>query len=185
MPPFYDIYGLSKQRDKKTIETFLDFYCHQNLIENYVGQGIEIAIYKNEKYKIEENYIPVDNLSEVINYGLNHPNIGFAFYIGEKSNYKKDIDGIILKFTFDGKIIFGISVEENRIAGNGMLIDNYDKALEIEKSIAVLTNSTKTSIQFEYAPSDDEEEFDSDIEMWRNMNEEKRKQIKHIGLTTV
>ena len=49
---------------------------------------------------------------------------------------------------------------------------------EIEKTIAELTNSTKTSIQVEYAPSDDEEEFDNDIEMWRNMNEEKRKTIR-------
>ena len=178
MPPFYDIYGLSKQRDKKTIKTFLNFYCHQKLNENYVGQGVEIAVYENDKYKIEENYIPVDNLSEVIDYGLNHPNIGFAFYIGEKANYKKDIESIILKFTFDGKIIFGISVEESRITDNGKLIDNYDKAVEVEKAITVLTNSEKTSIQFEYAPADDEEEFDSGIEMWRNMNEEKRK-IKH------
>ena len=80
-----------------------------------------------------------------------------------------------MKFTFDGKVIFGISVEEKKIDDNGILIDNYDKALEVEKKIAELTNSTKTSIQFDYAPSDDEEEFDSDIEMWRNMNEDKRK----------
>lgn len=41
----------------------------------------------------------------------------------------------------------------------------------------MITNSIKTSIQFEYAPSDDEDEFDSDIELWRDMNEEKLKEI--------
>jgi hypothetical protein len=175
MPPFYDIYGLSKERNKETIEKFLDFYCHRTLIENFIGQGIEIAIYKNDKYAVEEKFIPVYNLSEVIDFGLSHPNIGFAFYIGTKTNYRKDIDDVILKFTFDGKMIFGISIEENRLTDDGKLIDNYNRALEIEKTIAELTNSTKTSIQFEYAPSNDEEEFDSDIEMWQNMNDEKRK----------
>jgi len=175
MPPFYDIYGLSKERTKKTIETFLDFYCHRTEIENFISQGIEISIYKNDKYGVEEKFIPVHDLSEVIDYGLCHLNIGFAFYIGTKSNYRKDIDCVILKFTYDGKLIFGISIEENRLTDEGKLIDNYDRALEIEKTIAELTHSTKTSIQFEYAPSDDEEEFDNDIEMWRNMNDEKRK----------
>ncbi len=175
MSPFYDIYGLSKQRDRETIDVFLDFYCHRELIEDFKGQRVEIAIYKNDKYGVDERFVPVDYLHEVIAYGLSHQSIGFAFYVGVKSNYKKDIDDLILKFTFDGKMIFGVSIEENRITHDGKLIDNYDSALEIEKTIARLTNATKTSIQFEYAPSDDEEEFDQDIEVWRNMNEEKRK----------
>jgi hypothetical protein len=173
MPPYYDIYGLSKQRDKKTIETFLNYFANRDKIEDREGQ--EIAVYNNEKYNTEETWTAITTLTEVIDFGLENKNFGFAFYIGD--NLKEGINHIILKFTFDSKIIFGISVEENRISDNGKLIDNYDKALEIEKSIAELTNSAKTSIQFEYAPSDDEVEFDSDIEIWRNMNEEKRKQI--------
>lgn len=171
MPPYYDIYGLSKQRDKTTVEKFLNYFSIREKIENREGQ--EIAVYKNEKYKTEETWKAIRTLTEVIDFGLENENFGFAFYIGD--NLKEGINHIILKFTFDGKIIFGISVEENKIDDNGNLIDNYDKALEVEKAIAELTNSTKTSIQFEYAPSDDEDEFDSDIEVWRNMNEEKRK----------
>jgi hypothetical protein len=76
-------------------------------------------------------------------------------------------------------MIFGVSIEEHRIPSYGKLVDNYDKAQEIEKLIAELTNSTKTSIQFEYAPSDDEEEFDSDAQYWLEMNERKqREQMK-------
>lgn len=171
MPPYYDIYGLSKQRDKTTVEKFLNYFSIREKIENREGQ--EIAVYKNEKFKTEETWKAIRTLTEVIDFGLENENFGFAFYIGD--NLKEGINHIILKFTFDGKIIFGISVEENKIDDNGNLIDNYDKALEVEKAIAELTNSTKTSIQFEYAPSDDEDEFDSDIEVWRNMNEEKRK----------
>lgn len=173
MPPYYDIYGLSKQRDKKTVEKFLNYFSIREKIENREGQ--EIAVYKNEKYKKEETWAAISTLTEVIDFGLKNQNFGFAFYIGD--NLKEGINHIILKFTFDGKIIFGISVEEKILDDNGCLIDNYIKALEVEKKIVELTKSTKTSIQVEYAPSDDEEEFDNDIEMWRNMNEEKRKKI--------
>ena len=164
MPPFYDIYGFSKHRDKQTIEKFLTYFCRRDKIENVEGQ--EIAIYQNDKYKVEEQFIPVSSLTEVIEFGLKYSNYGFAFYIGKREHYENDINGVILKFTFDGKIIFGISVEEHRLSDQGALIDNYDKAIEIEKRIVELTNSAKTSIQFENAPSDDEEEFDSDIELW-------------------
>ena len=176
MPQYYDIYGLSKQRDKKTVEKFLNYFSIREKIE--IRELQEIAVYKNEKYKIEETWTTINTLTEVIDFGIENKNFGFAFYIGD--NLKKGINHIILKFTFDGKIIFGISVEENKFDDNGNLIDNYDKALEVEKLIAELTNSTKTSIQFEYAPSDDEEEFDSDIEVWKSMNEKKKNEInKH------
>ncbi|OIN57035.1 hypothetical protein [Arsenicibacter rosenii] len=173
MPPYYDIYGLSRHRNKKTIEKFLSYFSIRGDIENREEE--EITVHKNEKYNIKETWTSINSLTEVIDFGLENKTLGFAFYIS--NHLKEGVNNIILKFTFDGKIIFGISVEEKRISDNGKLIDNYDKALEIEKTIAELTNSTKTSIQFEYAPSDDEEEFDSDIEMWRTMNEEKRKII--------
>ena len=111
-------------------------------------------------------------MTEVINFGLANENHGFAFYIGD--NLKDDINHIILKFTYDGKIIFGISIREKRITNSGKLVDNYDRAFEIGNLIAELTDAAKTSIQIEYAPSDDEEEFDKDIELWKNIDEKKR-----------
>jgi Tfp pilus assembly PilM family ATPase len=172
MPPFYDIYGFSKHRDKQTIEKFLTYFCCRDKIENVEGQ--EIAIYHNDKYKVEEQFIPGSSLTEVIEFGIKYSNYGFAFYIGTREHYEKDINGVILKFTFDGNIIFGISVEEQRLNEQSTLIDNYDKAVEIEKRIAELTNSVKSSIQLENAPSDDEEEFNLEAELWRNMIEVKR-----------
>lgn len=162
MPPCYDIYGLSKQRDKKTIEQFLTFFSYRDNIENREGQ--EIALYKNERYEIDGTFIPVKTLTEVIDWGLKEPKYGFAFYIGD--NLKEGISCIVLKFTFDSKIIFGISIEENTIDQKGKLVSNYRKALEIEKSIKELTNSFKTSIQSEHAPADDEIEFDDDMQFW-------------------
>ncbi len=170
MPNYYDIYGFSEQRDRKTIETFLSYFSYIEDNENIEKQ--EIVVYKNEKYNTEETWTQITTLTEVIDFGLQNQNFGFSFYIGE--NLKQEINHIILTFTFDGKIIFGISVQKDRKANNGKLIDNYDKALEIEKIMVELTNSIKTSIQFEYPPSSDEEEFDRDIEIWRNFNKEKQ-----------
>ena len=170
MPAYYDIYGLSNQRDKETIEKFLIHFSNREKIENVEEQ--EIAVYKNEKYKVDETWIPVNSLTQVIDFGLAKDNHGFAFYIGD--HLKNGISHIILKFTFDGKIIFGISIAENQLSESGKLIDNYDKAVEVEKSISVLTNATRTSIQFENPPSDDEEEFDREIGIWKKMKEDKR-----------
>ncbi|MBO9703185.1 MAG: hypothetical protein J7604_23425 [Sporocytophaga sp.] len=174
MPPFYDIYGLSKERNKKTIETFLNHFSYRDKIEDRTGQ--EILVDENKKYNIKESCTPISTLSEVINYGINTPNHGFAFYISD--NLKEGVNNLILKFTYDGKIIFGVSIEENDIVKNGKLADNYNKALKIERLIEELTNSYKTSIQFEYAPSDDEEEFDLDIDLWKQMNEDKKRTLK-------
>lgn len=169
----YDIYGFSKQRDKKTIEHFLDYFSFREKIENRENQ--EIGINENEKYNIDEFWIPIKTLSEVINYGVNNLNFGFSFYIAD--NLKKDIKQIIIKFTYDKNIIFGISIDENR-KENNKLIDNYDKAIEIEKTIEKLTNSIKTSIQFENAPSNDEEGFENEVKLWENKYKEKNKKYR-------
>ena len=73
--------------------------------------------------------------------------------------------------TFDGKIIFGISIEENKLNQNE-LIDNFDIALDIEHEITELTNSKKTLIAIEHAPSDDEDEFNKDIEYWSSIRKQ-------------
>lgn len=165
MPPFYDIYGLSDKRSKKTVEKFLCHFSNREKVENKDGQ--EIMVYQNEKYNIEETWKTISTLTEVINFGIENQYLGFVFYIGD--NLKHGIGQIILKFTFDQKIIFGISIEEKSISENGKLHDNYDKAVEIEKIIVTLTNATKSSIQFEHPPADDEEEFDENGDYWKNI----------------
>jgi hypothetical protein len=171
MSPCYDIYGLSKNRNRQTIENFLNHFCYRDKIEDREGQ--EIFVYSNEKYKIEEVCTPIKTMTEVIDYGLLNRNHGFAFYISDHLKNEVSINQIILKFTYDGKMIFGVSVDERIRINSGDLIDNFEKAQAIEKKIAELTGSTKTSIQFEYAPSDDEDEFDEDVVRWQKIKEEK------------
>lgn len=51
MPDYYDIYGLSKQRDKQT-KAFLNHFSYRDKIEMRECQ--EIVVRKNEKYHVEE-----------------------------------------------------------------------------------------------------------------------------------
>ncbi|MNJ91919.1 hypothetical protein D3C87_95740 [compost metagenome] len=167
MPPYYDIYGLSAKRDKETIERFLEHFTHRDLIEDREGQ--EIFVMSNEKYGQEDFSIPVKTLSEVIQFGIDYPDVGFCFYIGTRSNLKSGIGDVLLKFTFDAKVIFGVAIEDNTLLEDGSQASNFPNAVKIKEQIEALTEAYKSSIQFEYAPADSEEEFDADIEIWKNL----------------
>lgn len=167
MPPFYDIYGLSKKRDKETIERFLEHFTHRDLIEDREGQ--EIFGMPNKKYGQEDFSIPVKTLSEVIQFGIDNPNVCFCFYMGTRTNLKSGIGDVLLKFTFDAKVIFGVAIEDTILLEDGSLASNFPYALKVKEQIEALTGAHKSSIQFEYAPSNDEEEFDADMEVWKNL----------------
>lgn len=164
MPPYYDIYALSKERNQQTIENFLAHFSYREKIEARENQEIGgYSIVEPGK----EISIPISTLTEVIDFGVAKPDHCFAFYISD--HLKEGISNIILKFTADAKIIFGISVDEKTKDHNGHLINNYNYCIMIEKHIVLLTHATKTSIQFEYPPADNEEEFDQDIALWKNI----------------
>lgn len=158
MPPCYDIYSLS-ERNKRYIERFLRHFCDRGMIENRAGH--EITIDGHEKYGVPAQSIPVSSLTEVIDYGVSHPTHGFTFYVSDHL-LTRAIKGVILKFTYDGKIIFGVYIEVYKPLLFGWLTHNIRLARRLEKEVALLTNTIKTSIHVEYAPADDEEEFDSD-----------------------
>ncbi len=162
MPPFYDIYSISNSRNKETIESFLSFYYNRQNIESTEGQ--EIYIYANAKYNIIEQSIPISTLSELIDYGIENRNHGFCFYLPRNELNDFDIEQCILKFTFDNRIIFGISIEENGITAKLQ----YEKAMKLEETLKSLTESFDSSIQIENAPADDLDEFEYEKKYWND-----------------
>lgn len=94
---------------------------------------------------------------------MENPNHGFAFYIGDY--LKENINHVILKFTYDKKMIFGLSINSIDETSN----DNYYLAERIISEISSLINSVKTSIQFENPPADDEDEFDENMLLWNKI----------------
>jgi membrane-associated protease RseP (regulator of RpoE activity) len=114
--------------DNKDVKSFSDLTLHLNT--KRPNDFVEVTVIRKGKTK---NISIQLTKKEFLNYEFN----GIAFEDinaadKKRFNLKEGINHIILKFTFDGKIIFGISVEENKIDDNGNLIDNYDKALEVE-----------------------------------------------------
>ena len=166
---YYDIYAISKNRDHETIERFLNYFCFRDRIENQ--EGYEIEIWENKKYGVEEFSMPISKMRELIAYGVKNPHHGYVFYMGD--HLKRNITHIILTFTYDGKMIFGISIPPKDVDQK----DNYLQAFRMEKKIAQLTNACDTSIQFEYPPSDDEQEFYENRKMWEQFNEEMREEL--------
>ncbi|MDH6309600.1 hypothetical protein M2451_001966 [Dysgonomonas sp. PFB1-18] len=155
MPPFYDIYGLSKKRDRETIEKFLDYFCYRDEIEN-LGKDEGIFILESEDYNIQEDFIPVKTLSEVIDFGINNPNQAFAFYLSQPL---KNVESVILCFTYDNQIVLGVSVEVNRIE-NDRFIDNSAICDQLAATIVKLTSAHKTIMGLELPPPRSESELD-------------------------
>ncbi len=174
MPLFYDIYGFSNKRDSILIESFLDEFAFREKIETW--EGSELGIYKNEKYGVAETWVPIRTLTEAIEYGIKNKNHGFSFYIGP-DGLKDDIKSLMLKFTYDASFVYGLSIEENTDSGR----DNYKRAIELEIILKKLLPIEMTSIQVECAPADDREEFKEGVELWKEMNEEKRKTLYNIS----
>ncbi len=154
MPPFYDVYGLSKKRDKETIEVFFDYFCYREKEENRdAGEGIFL---ENEELGTNEEFIPVKTLSEVINHGVKNPSHTYAFYLNK---YFKNVESVILCFTHDNQMVFGVSVELNRME-NRQLTDNADICDQLSETIVQLTSAHKTIMGVELPPPRSEGELD-------------------------
>lgn len=153
MPPFYDIYGLSNQRDKETIDKFINYFCYRDDVE-YLGEDSGIFVRSSDE--CNEDFIPLSTLTDVIEWGLNNPTKGFSFYLHKGF---KTVKGLILTFTYDSKMVFGVSIEYNEIV-NGKLINNASLCDVLANKVSEVTNSYKTLIGLELPPPRSEEELD-------------------------
>ena len=161
MPPYYDIYGITKRRDINFIEKVIKYYGDRDALENQ--EGSEILLDPHDKYEQKEANIPIKTLGEVIKYGVEHPTAGFSFYLGKKTLRSPHTD-LILRFTYDCKLIIGVSVEDTDEQGN----DNLYTAKQVELALKDLLTTEKTFVQLECAPPDDENDFDEETEASKN-----------------
>jgi hypothetical protein len=120
MPPSLDIYALTRQRDRATIERFLDEYSDRAADEE---RGDEELLLENPAYFTEDwtgqrsgpfpetawEDEPAYTLSHIIERGLDHPRRAFTAYLTAKA---PDLDGIILAFTRDDQLVLGLSIDD-------------------------------------------------------------------------
>lgn len=157
---FYDIYGLSTQRDAVTVERFLNHFCDRAQLEPLVDTWLQV--WPNEKYQTPEVERPLHSIAELLAYAVANPSHAFVFY--NQKGLRDDVTCMILQFTYDAKVVFGISIETNTVDGT----DTYAQAITVEAEIRHITGATKSYIAAEYPPAQDEEEFDADITTWQN-----------------
>ena len=120
MPPELDIYALTRQRDRATIERFLDEYGDRAADEE---RGDEELLLENPVYFTENwtgqrsgpfpetawEYEPAYTLSHIIERGLDHPRRAFTAYLTAKA---PDLDRIILAFTRDDQLVLGLAIDD-------------------------------------------------------------------------
>jgi hypothetical protein len=161
---FYDIYGLSRKRDAATIERFLQHFCYRDQVEPLVNQWLQVWV-KGTGF-LDEVERPLTTVDELITYAIQHPTHCFVWY--QQLALRGGIKAVITKFTYDGQIVFGISLAEGQVNG----VDNFAWALQIEAEIRQLTEAHKHYIAVEYPPAGDEQEFDTDVAMWQQIRDD-------------
>ncbi|MCR5889949.1 hypothetical protein LRS06_19665 [Hymenobacter sp. J193] len=160
---YYDIYGLSAGRDEDTVERFLAHFCDRTCIEPLVNKSL--YVWQNDKYNTPEVFRPLHSIAELIAYAVANPNHLFNFY--NHKGLRDDVFSTIIQFTNDGKVVFGISVWYDTDEGS----DTYEDAYLVEAEIRQVTGAYKSCITVEYPPARDEEEFDEDVAMWKDMHD--------------
>ncbi len=154
MAPNIDIYVLSKIRTAEILYKFLGLYVDRNKSENRKDE--QLMIYKldsNGKSDSDNNYEgePALTLSNSIKRALDFPRRSFTIYLDSKRN---DIDRVILSFTTDDKIIFGLSIDyENESK------QNIEKANQLLEELLKNFNCNMGFFSVELPPSRNEKLF--------------------------
>ena len=163
--PYIDIYTLTYQRNKETIENFLSKFTDRQAIEDQ--KDGELMLLPNGKSRKEVNglddYIWVKALTVTnsIEVGLSDPTNCFTMYLAAN---RPDIDLAILTFTQDGKLILGLSVYEYK--DENSTVDNYDLATQLRDEIQKDYSGIASYFGLEASPPDNEREFLKDMEIW-------------------
>jgi hypothetical protein len=166
MPPCIDVYLLSKQRNSQTISKFIDEFIDEELSAlKFPGQfdlaPDDIAILdKLDNWKT----IQVNSVQECINYGIMNPYAAYSIYLHPKS---AEFCNVILSFSVDGGIIFGLSLDDPKNEAvkfaNAIdylkllfdLFDGYEGRIGHEISPPIFP-SLKSDSDWEYVRIDDE-----------------------------
>lgn len=163
--PYIDIYVLTTNRDKETIERFLAEFTDREAIEDR-GDGELMILPKGKASKqvIDSNeycWVKAHTVTHSIEIGLSEPDTCFTMYLASN---KRDIEFAIVTFTQDAKLILGLSIFEYK--DDAQTLDNYKIASTLADSLFENYNGLKSYIGLEASPADNEAEFDKEMGVW-------------------
>jgi hypothetical protein len=111
MPPFLDVYGLTRQRNRVTVDRFLDVYVDRDRSEDRAGEEREVyrPMYPGSLKKLTSRWEPSISLANLVEKGLDCKDCAFSVYL--QSRYPKT-RGALLAFTIDGMLVLGLAVDD-------------------------------------------------------------------------
>jgi len=105
---FLNIYGLTTNRDIKTIEAFLEQYTDRAANEQRNEEQLMIRRPDSAGQHPEDyEYVPVRTLTEAVGLGLANRRACFSLYLNSKD---PNVQKVMLSFTSDDQLILGLSV---------------------------------------------------------------------------
>lgn len=112
-----DVYGLTANRDRPTIQAFLDAYVDQVASDDRGDEELLLksltppdAVTGLDTWDSE----PARSLTHIIERGLDYPRRAFTVYLESR---REDVDRAILRFTTDDMLVLGLSVEDEGVEG--------------------------------------------------------------------
>lgn len=160
---FYEIYGLSQGRDAATVERFLHHFCQREQLEPLVNQWLQV--WTPDGRFLDEVERPLTSVAEVVSYATAHPTHGFVWY--QLHAVRADLHSVLLRFTSDAQVVFGLCIAEQQPDGS----DNLAQAQQLLTELRHVTAAHNGYIAVEYPPAATEAEFEADRAMWRMLNE--------------
>jgi hypothetical protein len=106
-----DLYFYCEKKSEKLIRDFLAKYN----ADNGKLTVSEALVYRNEEMysdNLQGEWIEIKDTDSWIKLGLSEHSLAFSIYYSLPTH---PVNGLIIAFTFDGGIIFGIYMEENEI----------------------------------------------------------------------
>lgn len=112
MPPELDIYGLTRLRDRETIDRFIDTYVDRAASEDRADEELMLepeSATDGSASMSDVSWEPALTLTHIVERGLQYPRRSFTVYLTARD---KQFERVILSFTVDDQLIVGLAIDD-------------------------------------------------------------------------
>jgi hypothetical protein len=147
MPPNLDVYVVSPERNRETIERFLSAYVDRPTSENRGNEELPMVALDPSGQPMDSDdweWEPSKTLTHIVERGLEYPRRAFSACLTAQDT---SLVGAILAFDVSNQVIFGLSMDDE-----GGKPENLERAKKLLHEIAEGLGATHGFIGVEQAP---------------------------------
>ena len=150
MPPSLDLYVISPERNRETIERFLAIYVDRVASENRGNEELMLVALGASGHPLSDDdwdaydWAPSKTLTHIVERGLQFPRRAFAVYLKPLDG---SLAGAVLAFDLDNQVIFGLSIDDE-----GSKSENLGRAKALLHEMAEGFRATRGFIAVEEPP---------------------------------